>query len=121
MGFLFFILVFLCWYFWNKNIRLNKKNSELIKKLKEERARLDPRTSVKEKQQILKSREKETPKKKSVVLDYSESDTAVKTFIPSKFTSRILSILETAIEKPHWGASGVPFINKHTSLLSIWL
>jgi hypothetical protein len=29
-------------------------------------------------------------------------------------------MFETAIENPHCGASGVPFINKHTSLLSIW-
>ena len=36
-------------------------------------------------------------------------------------TSKIFKILETAIEKPHCGASGVPFINKHTSLLLISL
>ena len=33
---------------------------------------------------------------------------------------KIFKIFEAAIENPHCGASGVPFINKHTSLLSIW-
>ena len=32
---------------------------------------------------------------------------------------KIFSMFETAIENPHCGASGVPFINKHTSLVSI--
>ena len=32
---------------------------------------------------------------------------------------KIFRILDTAIENPHCGASGVPFINKHTSLFSI--
>ena len=85
MGFLFLILVFLCWYFWNQNIRLNKRNSELIKKQKEERAMLESRKSVKQNQQSLKSREKETPQKKSIGLDSSECDTAVKTFVPTKY------------------------------------
>ena len=35
--------------------------------------------------------------------------------IPLKFNSRIFKIFETAIENPHCGASGVPFINKHIS------
>ena len=36
-------------------------------------------------------------------------------------TSKIFSIFEIAIENPHCGASGVPFINKQTSLLLISL
>ena len=53
------------------------------------------------------------------VLEDQSLREGIKTFTPLKFTSRILSIFETAIEKPHCGASGVPFINKHTSLLSM--
>ena len=37
----------------------------------------------------------------------------------SMATSNILKVLEVAIEKPHCGASGVPFMNKQTSLFSI--
>ena len=33
--------------------------------------------------------------------------------------ARTFNILDVAIEKPHCGASGVPFINKQTSLFSI--
>ena len=42
-----------------------------------------------------------------------------KTLIPLKFTFKCLSTLDTVIEKPHWGESGVPFINKQTSFFCI--
>ena len=49
------------------------------------------------------------------------SDWFSRTLIPLKFTSKIFNIFEIAIENPHCGASGVPFINKQTSLFVISL
>ena len=46
-------------------------------------------------------------------------DWSSNTFTPLNFTSKIFNIFDTASENPHCGASGVPFINRHTSLLSI--
>ena len=47
------------------------------------------------------------------VLEDQKIREGIKTFTPLKLTSKILSIFETAIENPHCGASGVPFINNH--------
>ena len=57
--------------------------------------------------------------KKEILKIFNQVKTKGKTLIPLKFTFKCLRTLATTFENPHCGESGVPFINRHTSLFSI--